>query len=556
MTTKSNIFITGFSGTGKSTVCKELADILGFALIDLDTEIVRHAGKSIEAIFADDGEPAFRDIEHERLAYFANADGQVISTGGGIIMESRNRDVMEQNGIVVCLEARPETIFERLDKEQKESPNVAVRPMLTAADPMERIRLLKSERQFNYTLAHWSVHTDRLTPRQVAQEAARAWDLLKDDTSDCTTVSDTHDDLAAVVTHSGGEYPIWVGWGLIEEIGERVKSVMEPAPQVAYIISDHGVYHQARRAQWALEGAGIAAHLFFMPNGEQHKTLETVQHVYRWLADRKAERGHLIVAVGGGVVGDLAGLVAATYLRGMPFAQVPTSMLAMMDASIGGKVAVDLPQGKNLVGAFYQPKFVLSDVQALQTLPQRELTSGWAEAIKHGLILDEGLLSTFEEHGPAIRSLDQEIATSVIRRSVAIKANIVSQDERETLGIRLLLNYGHTIGHALETSTGYGSFLHGEAVSVGMMGSARMSQELGMLTADEVERQRKILQEFGLPLSAGEMNYEAVNYAMRSDKKTSGRNIRWVLLDGIGNAVTRNDVPDDLVQSTLRSLAE
>ena len=295
--------------------------------------------------------------------------------------------------------------------------------------------------------------------------------------------------------------------------------------------------------------------MFIMPAGETHKTLETAQFIYRWLAERKAERGHLVVAVGGGVVGDLAGFAAATYLRGMPLAQIPTSLLAMMDASIGGKVAVDLPQGKNLVGAFYQPKFVLADVSALQTLPPRELTSGWAEAIKHGLIMDADLLADFERRSQPILALERDIATNIIRRSVAVKANVVSQDERETLGIRILLNYGHTIGHAIESSTGYSRLLHGEAVSIGMMGAAYIGESLGMLSSAEVARQRALLAEYGLPLSFPDMDIPAVNDAMLSDKKTAGRSIRWVMLDGISNAVTRSDIPTNLVQDALNRLA-
>ena len=371
-------------------------------------------------------------------------------------------------------------------------------------------------------------------------------------TSATDTNADTKD-LAAIVNTSQGDYPIWVGWGILDELGERVNSVLDTS--TAYIITDEGVHRQARRAQFALEAAGIAAHMFIMPAGETHKTLETVRFVYRWLAERNAERGHLVVAVGGGVVGDLAGFCAATYLRGMPFAQVPTSLLAMMDASIGGKCAVDLPQGKNLVGAFYQPKFVLSDVSALQSLPPRELTSGWAEAIKHGLILDRELLEAFETHRTSLLALERDISTDIIRRSVAIKANIVSRDERETLGIRILLNYGHTIGHAIEAATGYGSFLHGEAVSVGMMGAAYIGEAIGLMSADEVERQRALLESYGLPLTCGEMNISAVSNAMLSDKKTAGRAIRWVLLDGIGNATTRNDVSPALVRQTLEALA-
>jgi shikimate kinase/3-dehydroquinate synthase len=590
---KANIFITGFSGSGKTTVGKEVARRLGWRFVDTDDEIVRLAGVPIAAIFAEKGEPRFRELEREALVVVASGERQVVSTGGGIIMDERNRRVMEENGVVVCLEARPETIYRRLEAEKNNARGPVIRPMLAASDPLARIRSLKAERQFNYTLSHWTVHTDDLTPEEAAEEVIRGWKMLSERGSEWTrppvvpltkgdegesllvkgtsalagdisppsplprgtTGGRVHSDadLAAVVKTASGDYPIWVGWGLIDELGERVKRILKP--QVAYVITDEGVYHQARRAQVAMEAAGIPTHIMLIPPGERSKTLEMAQRIYEWLAQRKAERGHLVVAVGGGVVGDLAGFVAATFLRGMPFAQVPTSMLAMMDAAIGGKVAVDLPQGKNLVGAFYQPRFVLADVSTLQTLPRRELTSGWAEAIKHGLILDEGLLAAFESQRDAIQALEPEVATDIIRRSVAIKADVVSQDERETLGVRVLLNYGHTIGHALEAATGYGRFLHGEAVSIGMMGAAYISQAMGMLSTEEVERQRALLDSFGLPLSCGGVDIAVVSEAMRSDKKTSGRAIRWVLLDGIGRAVTRNDVPPELVQDILRRLA-
>ena len=471
---KANIFITGFSGTGKTSVSREAARRLGWQFVDLDGEIVRAASKSIESIFAEEGESGFRRIETERLAATSVNERQVVSTGGGIIMSERNRQIMEESGVIVCLEARPETIYHRLEKQNKGRGPV-VRPMLTASDPLNRIRSLKDKRQFNYTLAHWTVHTDHLAPGEAAKEVIRAWKLLS--TRNNNNTSDDYDDLAAVVRTSAGDYPVWVGWGIIEELGERIRRIL--TPQTAYVITDEGVSRQARRVQLALEAADMPTHMFIMPPGEQHKTLDTVQHIYKWLAERKAERGHLVLAVGGGVVGDLAGYVAATYLRGMPFAQVPTSLLAMMDASIGGKAAVDLPQGKNLVGAFYQPKFVLADVETLRTLPKRDITSGWAEAIKHGLILDKGLLTIFERQSELVKALKPEVATDVIRRSVAIKVDIVSQDEKETLGVRVLLNYGHTIGHAIEASAGYGELLHGEAVSIGMMGSAYIGNAMG-----------------------------------------------------------------------------
>ena len=357
-------------------------------------------------------------------------------------------------------------------------------------------------------------------------------------------------DLAGEVKTSTGDHPIWVGWGILEEVGTRVKSLMSPS--AAYVIADEKAHSYASKTQISMEAVGIPTHIYKIASGETSKNLETVRQVYTWLAERKAERGHLILAVGGGVVGDLVGFVAATYLRGISFVQIPTTLLAMMDASIGGKVAVDMPQGKNLVGAFYQPKFVLSDVETLKTLPVRELTSGWAEAIKHGLILDDGLLDTFESHVSELKSLDPEIATETIRRSVAIKAGVVSQDEKETLGIRILLNYGHTIGHAIESITGYTEYLHGEAVSVGMMGAAKIGELLQIMDVDDVERQKEVLQAYGLPISAPGLNSEAIISAMTSDKKTTGGSINWVLLDGIGKAITNNEVPDKYVSKALK----
>jgi 3-dehydroquinate synthase len=393
-----------------------------------------------------------------------------------------------------------------------------------------------------------------LTPEHAAEEVVKGWRVLTE-RNDAVARRD-ESDLAATVRTSAGDYPVWVGWNVMERLGERVKETLSPSPRTAYIVTDEGVYRQARRAQLAMEGAGIPTHMFLIPPGERSKTLESAQHIYSWLASRKAERSDLVLAVGGGVVGDLGGFAAATYLRGMPFAQVPTSLLSMMDASIGGKVAVDLPQGKNLVGAFYQPKFVLSDVQTLETLPPRELASGWAEAIKHGLILDPDLLATFEELREPILALDRQVATDVIRRSVAIKAGVVSQDERETLGIRVLLNYGHTIGHAIEAATGYGSFLHGEAVSVGMMGAAYIGKAMGMMSQEDVERQRAVLTGFGLPLSSPGVDTAAISDAMLSDKKVTGGALRWVLLEGIGKASVRNDVPTELVAETLTRLTQ
>ena len=540
---KANIFLTGFSGTGKSTVGRETARRLGWRYLDTDTEIVRAAGKSIDAIFRDDSEERFRELERLSLAEACRGNRQVVSTGGGIVTNEANRQLMEASGLVVCLEARPETIRARLAAQGRDSGRAEVRPLLGGG--LDRIRSLKSQRQQSYALAHWTVHTDALTPQEAADQVVDAWETM----SGRSPARHVDSDLAATVRTASGSYPVWVGWGVLRELPERVKDVA--APGAAYVITDRGAYRHGRNAQIALEGGGIPAHIFTLPSGETSKTLEMADTLYAWLARLKAERGHMVLAVGGGVVGDLAGFVAATFLRGIAFTQVPTTMLAMMDASIGGKTAVDLPQGKNLVGAFYQPRLVLSDVETLQSLPDRELRSGWAEAIKHGLIMDEVLLRRFEDDREAIFALDPSVATDVIRRSVAVKADVVSRDEKETLGLRVLLNYGHTIGHAIEAATGYGRFLHGEAVSLGMTAAAHISLGMGTLTKVEVERQRMLLESYGLPVSAGGLDRAAILDAMTMDKKTAAGSVRWVLLNGIGKALTRADVPPGLVDEAL-----
>ena len=546
----SNIFITGFSGSGKSTVGRQAALRLGWRYVDTDEEIVTATGRPIDAIFGEDGEPRFRQLESQSLARVCQGDEQVVSTGGGIVMDEGNRRLMESSGMIVCLEATPETIHRRLTAERGAPEGGVVRPMIEGPDPLNRIVELKSERQPSYALAPWTVHTDGLTPEEAADEIVRAWRVLSQRTG--TAPSPQVNDLAATVRTSSGEHPVWVGWGTLDELGERVRHTLSPG--AAYVITDEGASRHARRAQVSLEAAGIPSHIFVIPRGELSKSLEMAGRLYEWLAGRRAERGHLVVAVGGGVVGDLAGFVAATFLRSVFFGQVPTTLLAMMDAAIGGKTAIDLPQGKNLVGAFYQPRFVLADVETLGTLPQRELNSGWAEAIKHGLILDEGLLRTFEEQRHAITSLDQEVSTDVIRRSAAIKADVVSRDERDDQGIRVLLNYGHTIGHAIEAATGYERYLHGEAVSVGMVGAALISNRMGLLSSNDVARQRRVLEAFGLPVSCEDVDLAAVSEAMSVDKKIVGGAISWVLLEGIGRAVTRSDVPPDIVRDVLRAL--
>jgi 3-dehydroquinate synthase len=325
------------------------------------------------------------------------------------------------------------------------------------------------------------------------------------------------------------------------------------------------------KVEQVLKDAGSRVNSFVVPAGEQTKSMDSVIKIYDFLVEHRAERDDIIVALGGGMVGDLAGFVAATFLRGMPWIQVPTSLVAMVDASIGGKVGVNHPEGKNLIGAFYQPSFVLTDVQALTTLPQRELISGWAEVIKHGLTLDKEYFEFLESNVSKVAKLEPELVTRAIARSAAIKAQVVSQDEREREGKRTILNYGHTIGHGLEAATRYKRFLHGEAVAIGMMGAAKLSQRLGFFPPAAVERQRALLKKFGLPtslraetasqrrggkLSNLKLNLGGITKAMELDKKVRARAIRWVLLQDIGKTVIRSDVHREDISAVLQELVE
>jgi 3-dehydroquinate synthase len=546
--------------SGKTRVGRALSRLSGLPLVDADDEIVARAGKPIHQIFQDSGEAAFRYLERSVIRDLCSGPGKIIATGGGAFVDPDNRGRMLAGGLVFHLSARPETIHRRITELSSSGPDPEggkpgesgepVRPLLAGGDPMARIRSLLAERAGAYAQAHHTIETDLLTPERVAQKILELCQL--EITSSGGGPMDDPDQ-AAVVHHSGGSYPVIAGWGIMNGLGERLAALGVRSP--AYIITDSRVMRPyGRRVQWSLHRSGIEAHCFIIPSGESSKSFQLAQAIYDWLLERRAERGQAIIAVGGGVVGDLAGFVAATFLRGVPFVQVPTSMAAMVDASIGGKVAVNLPQAKNMVGAFYQPEGVFADVQTLSTLGKRELSEGWAEAIKHGFILDSGLVDVFEEHAEALMAVEPQITTEVIRRSMAIKAEVVSRDERETLGIRIQLNYGHTIGHALESSTEYGRFLHGEGVSVGMMGAARIATEMGLMPEAVMDRQRRLLERFNLPVKAPGVPVDGVLRAMSLDKKMAGGSNRWVLLEDVGKTVVRNDVPRDLVEATVREL--
>jgi 3-dehydroquinate synthase len=354
------------------------------------------------------------------------------------------------------------------------------------------------------------------------------------------------------VQSRGGGYQIHCRWGALDDLGRLMRDANLAG--AAFVISDHHVGKRyGKRALASLGAARFEAALHTFPAGEASKNLETVRACYDWLLDHRAERASAVVALGGGVVGDLAGFVAASYLRGVPFVQVPTSLLSMVDASIGGKVGVDHARGKNLIGAFYPPRLVVTDPSLLATLPPRALRDGFAEAIKHALILDPPMLDILERDSMRLLALEPELTANFVARNAALKARVVSEDEREA-GLRMILNYGHTTAHAIEAVTGYTRVMHGEADAVGMMAAAEIGRRLGITPAAVGERQALIFARYDLPVRMPGLDPATVIDAIAFDKKVAAKKPRWVLLEDAGKPVIRDDVPLDLVHSVYAEL--
>jgi 3-dehydroquinate synthase len=570
----SNIVITGFSGTGKSLVAREVARRLGWDFIDTDAEIGKLAGKSIAEIFQQDGEAKFRELEREVIKRASRRSHKVIATGGGAIVDPQNHAQLARKGFIVCLDAKPETIYQRLFQEGGHGSEI--RPLLEGDNPLERIRQLKARRQPYYDDVDLVINTDDLSISEVAGEVIRGWGLLRSARNDkgkrrndkgkarnsrgktgrekTKAGNDVAEDVACWVETATQRYPIFVGYGLLDKLGEELKKVT--SSHIAIVISDENVSRlYGDRVEKVLRNAGFAVNFFIVPPGEETKSINTAIDIYNFLIKKRVERDDMLIALGGGMIGDLTGFVAATYLRGIPWIQVPTSLIGMVDASIGGKVAVNHPEGKNLIGAFYQPNFVLADTRALATLPERELTSGWAEVVKYGLILDKDFFEFLESNVGRLTKLEQDVVNEAIIHSASLKAQVVSQDEKER-GQRIILNYGHTIAHGLEAATRYIGFLHGEAVAIGMMGAAKLSQRLGILPASVVKRQQSLLRKFGLPTAFFGINLAEIAKAMEVDKKTRAKGIRWVLLEDIGKTAIRASVPQQDVLAVLEELSQ
>jgi len=343
-------------------------------------------------------------------------------------------------------------------------------------------------------------------------------------------------------------YPIHIGSGLLGQ----PELILPHLPQKRVMVVTNTVVAPLYLAKLkaTLEAAGVTVAQVVLPDGEVHKNWETLNLIFDALLTQRAERKTTLIALGGGVIGDMTGFAAASYQRGVPFIQIPTTLLSQVDSSVGGKTGINHPLGKNMIGAFYQPKVVLADTDTLKTLPARELSAGLAEVIKYGLIWDADFLAWLEANMDRLRALDPTAITHAIYRSCEIKAQVVGQDEREG-GIRAILNLGHTFGHAIETGMGYGNWLHGEAVAAGMVMAAETSRRMGWLSEADVARTRALIRVAGLPDVAPDLGVDTYLEYMGHDKKVEGGKMRFVLLKKLGEAVITADVPTDVLTDVL-----
>ena len=546
----NRIIIIGPTGAGKTTAGKALAALLGWRFLDLDAAIEEATGKSVREIFAFEGEESFREHEATALAGALTRRAIVIATGAGIVERAANLTRALEQAWVVALDATPETSTQRASAEAS-AQGLGVgdlRPMLAGPDALARIHEMRARRQPSYARARDSVATDALTPEQVAARIAAGL-IARGQLA--------AEDGAATFTRrvaAGVGYEAVAGWGALAELPARLQAL--GVPRRLSLVSDSSV--AALYVEPVMEGlraAGFAPDLFAVPAGEASKSREQLDAIHDWLAERRIERGEALIALGGGVVGDLAGFAAATWLRGLPLIQVPTSLLAQVDASIGGKVAIDHPRGKNLIGAFYQPRLVLADTATLLTLPTRQRIEGWAEVIKHGVALDAAYFAALERDASELLAMRPATTTAIIAHSIAIKAGIIEGDEREREGgRRALLNFGHTLGHAIEAVTGYRLWLHGEAVSAGMVFAARLGWRMGVTPREVVDRLEELLLRFGLPIHLEGLSAPALLRATLWDKKARGGRVRWALLTALGESALYNEAPEEAIRATLLEL--
>jgi 3-dehydroquinate synthetase len=533
-----DVVLVGLSGSGKTSTARALARRHGAELVDLDEQVAQHAGSSVADVFAREGEARFRQREAEAIARLGAPDAsprvtRVVATGGGAVVAPRNRWRLYRGRRVVWLDGDPETLLPRLRDGEE-------RPLLAGPDPLSALKALGRERERFYA-AGQRVDADG-DPNRVLERVEEA---LAGPAAPGTRLLATQTPIGRLELSAGsGAAAVADALGRLE--ARRGAVVSEP---VAWRL--HGSWLRD-----ALAAAGRPLEHVLVPRGERAKMIRAWERLVRDLAARRMERGDPIVALGGGALGDAAGFAAATYLRGVPLVQVPTTMLAQIDSAIGGKTGLDLPEGKNLVGAFHQPAAIVLDVALLGTLPSRERRAALGEAVKYALLGDEPLMALLERDGPALAergsdALESGALAEMVERCAWAKVEVVSADEREAAG-RIVLNLGHSIGHAVEAAAGYRGITHGEAVAHGLRGALAVGEAVGVTPRDVRERAEALLDALGLATEPPPVEHGRVRGHLGADKKHAGGVLRWVLV-GERGPVVRSDVPDTVVERGLEA---
>jgi len=540
-----DVVMVGLPGSGKSVVGRRLANRHAAAFIDLDERIESTAGRSIAEIFEADGETAFRSLERAAIASLGPPDPdtevrRVVSTGGGSIVDPRNRWALYHDRTAVWLHGRPEVLAQRL----RRSPNV--RPLVTGRDPIGAIRDLGAKRERFYAAAR--IHQFGVG------EVRGVVDAVEEALAGLGATAGTT--LLRADTPIGR---VTMGQGIAAEALDAALSLARA--RRAILVSEPGAWHAVgERLATDLRERGRDVVQVLLPEGEAAKRLEVIEVAARELAAQRVERSETIVAIGGGGLGDAAGFLAAIYLRGIRYVQVPTTLVAQIDSAIGGKTGVDLPEGKNLLGAFHQPSAVIIDVDVLRTLPERQMRAALGEAVKMAVLGDERLFELLETDGPAIARVDPGIfATGVlaelVERAGWAKVEVVVADEREhgSAGGRIVLNLGHSLGHAVEAAAGYGGLLHGEAVAHGLRAAARIGATMGVTPPERAARIERLLDTLELATEPLPYPLEAVLDHLATDKKHRAGRLRWVLptADGV---VVRDDVDPATVEQVAAGL--
>ena len=545
-----SIVLVGLMGCGKSSIGKRLAFKLGLPFVDADDEIERAAAKTINDIFTDHGEAQFRDGERKVIARLLRSGPQVLATGGGAYMHPETRRCVRENGISIWLRADLPVLMRRVMKRD-------TRPLLREGNPEATMRKLIETRYPVYAEADMTVESREEPHDVIVAEILNR--LAAPSTVQTKTSHGTGQGAApsrSVSVELGDRtYDVLIASGLVPDAGALIKARLG-AVKCGVVTDENVARHHLAALEESLKSEGLLAGSIVMKPGEATKSFRDLAALSERLLELGLERGDLVVPFGGGVIGDLAGFAAGILRRGVRFVQIPTSLLAQVDSSVGGKTGINTPQGKNLVGVFHQPSLVIADTAVLTTLPPRQMRAGYAEVVKYGLLGDAKFFAWLEANWQGIFGNNGPALTKAIETSVAAKAAIVARDETET-GDRALLNLGHTFGHALEAWTGYSDrLLHGEGVAIGMCMAFRLSEDLGICPRGRADVAARHLKAVGLPTKISDIpgNRADANELLKlmgQDKKVRGGKATFILARDIGQAFVSREVMPETVKAFL-----